>query len=211
MDNQEQQLEALSDIRKMMERSTRFLSLSGLSGIIIGLIAILGAFAAFWLFDFNIHETAFYDNDHKIILEFYLFLIAFFTLIFSLASGYYFTFKRAKKVNEKIWTSAFKRMLINTFIPLVTGGIFCLILIYHNQIILVAPSTLVFYGLALLNGSKYTLPDIRYLGLCEIVLGLIASFYVGYGLIFWTIGFGFLHIFYGLIMYKKYDYETTNR
>jgi len=211
MNNQEQQLEALTDIRKMMERSTKFLSLSGLSGVIIGIIAILGAVTAFWILNFNINETDFYNINYKFDTEIKLFFTALITLILSLFAGYYFTFKRAKKANEKIWTNAFKRMLINTFIPLFTGGTFCLILIYHGQIWLVAPATLVFYGLALINGSKYTLPDIRYLGISEIVLGLIASIFIGYGLIFWTIGFGFLHIFYGIIMYKKYDNETIDR
>jgi len=70
---------------------------------------------------------------------------------------------------------------------------------------LIAPVMLVFYGLALINASKYTLNDIRYLGYAETVIGLIACFFVDYGLLAWTIGFGALHIIYGLMMFYKYE------
>jgi len=90
-------------------------------------------------------------------------------------------------------------------IPLVAGGLFVGGLLYHNEWRLVAPACLVFYGLALVNASKYTLTDIRYLGLLEIVLGLVNLYYADYGLYYWAIGFGLLHIIYGLIMWWKYD------
>jgi hypothetical protein len=64
---------------------------------------------------------------------------------------------------------------------------------------------LIFYGLALLNASKYTLKEIRYLGMSEICLGLIASAWVQFGIVFWGIGFGMLHIIYGTFMYFKYE------
>lgn len=80
-----------------------------------------------------------------------------------------------------------------------------MILIYQGHIELAAPATLVFYGLALLNASKYTLSDIRYLGLLEIVTGLMATFFIEYGLLFWAFGFGLLHIVYGIFMYYKYE------
>ena len=64
---------------------------------------------------------------------------------------------------------------------------------------------LIFYGLALINSSKYTFFEIRYLGIAEIVLGLIASVFVSSGLILWAAGFGLLHIIYGIIMYYKYE------
>jgi hypothetical protein len=92
-------------------------------------------------------------------------------------------------------------------IPLVAGGIFCIAMLYHGGafILLISPAMLIFYGLSLVNGSKYTLHDIRYLGCLEIVLGLIAVFNLGYGIIFWALGFGVLHIIYGALMWFKYD------
>ena len=126
-------------------------------------------------------------------------------MVASIVVGLILTWRSAKKNGQTIWDATAKRMLINLMIPLVTGGFFCMILLMHGLIGLVAPVTLIFYGLALINGSKYTLDDIRYLGICEIILGLLASIFIGYGLLFWAIGFGVLHIVYGMLMYNKYE------
>ena len=126
-------------------------------------------------------------------------------IVAAFASGIFFTVRKAKKKEQKIWDALTQRLLINLMIPLVAGGFFCLALLYHGYIGLIAPATLIFYGLALVNGSKYTLADVRVLGISEIVLGLIASFFLGYGLEFWMLGFGVLHILYGTIMYYKYE------
>ena len=125
--------------------------------------------------------------------------------LLAVASGIYFTTRKARRKGQKIWDQSALRMLTNLAIPLVVGGIFCLVLYRERQLLLVAPATLVFYGLALVNGSKYTLDDIRYLGFCQILLGIIGLFFPGYGLELWAIGFGALHIVYGLVMYRKYE------
>ena len=98
-----------------------------------------------------------------------------------------------------------KRLTINLMIPLITGGLFILAMLQNDEWRYVAPACLVFYGLALVNASKYTLTDIRYLGYAEIVLGLINTQFIGYGLYFWAAGFGLLHIIYGFSMWWKYD------
>ena len=49
------------------------------------------------------------------------------------------------------------------------------------------------------------LDTLKGLGLCEITLGLLSLYYIGYGLAFWVLGFGVLHIAYGLYMHIKYD------
>lgn len=211
MNQQEKQLETLTEIRSLMERSSRFISLSGLSGIFAGIFALLGASAVAFNYGFSF-DSMFYYNKAELETgepntSFFIFfsLLAFCMIISSLSAGYYFTSKRAQKNEQKVWDSSAKRLLINLFIPLVSGGLFCVILVYHELLPLVIPSTLIFYGLALLNASKYTLNDIRFLGICEIVLGLVSAIFVEYGLFFWTIGFGLLHIIYGTAMYYKYE------
>ena len=132
-------------------------------------------------------------------------LDAMFVLVGALSCGIYFTSRRARSKGQAIWDALTKRLLLQLAIPLLTGGIFCFALVYYDLTIFVAPTTLVFYGLALVNGSKYTLQDLFYLGLLEITLGLIAMFFPGAGLLFWAIGFGVLHIIYGTLMYQKYE------
>ncbi|SEO46893.1 hypothetical protein SAMN05444671_3525 [Flavobacterium sp. CF108] len=202
--NQKHQ-EDLAHIRSMMERSSRFISLSGLSGVFAGLSALIGGLYVYQLFKVNGIE---YFTDEHIILSgslvSELIWIGVIILVCAFVFGTFFTVRKSKKYNLPIWTSATKNMLFNLAVPLAAGGIFCLALIYHGYYGLVAPSTLLFYGLAVINAEKYTFSDIKYLGFSELFLGCISLFYIGYGLIFWILGFGILHIAYGLVMFKKY-------
>lgn len=190
-------LEELREIRSMMERSSRFISLSGLSGIFAGVFALIGAGVAYMY----LNNAQYYRQ-----LDFYTFFFtdAIVVLALSLTAGVYFTTRQAKRKGQKIWDSTSRRLLFNIAIPLVTGGIFILAML-EQMPALVASATLVFYGLALINASKFTLNDVRYLGFSEIVLGLVSAFFVQYGLFFWAIGFGVLHIIYGAAMYRKYE------
>lgn len=214
MDRRKEHLETLSEIRSLMERSSRFISLSGLSGVAAGICALIGAAAVFIYLDITpfSHRKLYYVTAESVekwgmgYLKFF-FLDAALVLIFAISFGIFFTTRKAKRKGQKIWDKLSQRLLINLLIPLVAGGIFCLALLKHGLFGLVAPATLIFYGLALVNASKYTLTDIHYLGLLEILLGLIAVFNIGYGLEFWAIGFGVLHIIYGLMMYFKYETE----
>lgn len=217
MNTEEKHLEDLREIRSIMERSSRFISLSGLSGVFAGIYALGGAFAV-WLYInqnpyarylFNSDLFNFFESmsgaDTKFKFMLFLGLDAAIVLVLAVTTGIYLTTRQARKKGQSIFDNSSKRMLINLAIPLVVGGFFCLGLLYHGLIGLVAPATLIFYGLALINGSKYTLTDIRYLGFCEIALGLVAMLFIGFGLVFWAIGFGVLHILYGTIMYFKYE------
>jgi len=216
MTEKEEQLGHLSEIKNMMEKSSRFLSLSGLTGIFAGVYALVGAYLVYS--DFNIIssdaasvtysefiKTANSGTDSVILKIQSLFTIGAIVLVLSLVTGYIFTSRKAKKQNLNVWDSTTKRMVVSLSIPLIAGGIFCLILIKHEVVGLIAPATLIFYGLALLNASKYTFNDVKYLGVLEIILGLVSAYYIGRGLLFWAVGFGVLHIVYGTVMYFKYD------
>jgi len=211
MNNQENHLETLSEIRSIMERSTKFISLSGLSGIFSGIFAILGAIPALIYFGYGIKAQNVYQYSRTADdLVNYPFFILFFgdallILTLAISTAIFLTIRNARKNGQPYYDASAKRLLINLFIPLAAGGIFCIILMLHGHFGMVAPATLLFYGLALFNAGKYTLNDIRYLGLCEIILGLISSYYVGYGILFWIAGFGVLHIIYGTVMYFKYE------
>lgn len=211
-DQNQAHLENLSEIRNLMERSSRFISLSGLSGVFAGIIALIGAAVAFWYFDSSLYypdyTSRIFTPDWQVRLDTVLFVLldASIVLVLAIGVGIFFTTRRARKKGLNIWDPVAIRLMTNLAIPLVTGGIFILILVFKfHGVALAAPATLIFYGLGLINASKYTLNDIRYLGVSEIILGLIASFFAGYGLLFWAIGFGLLHIIYGTVMYYKYE------
>lgn len=202
-----QHLEAIQDIRNMMKKSTRFLSLSGLSGVFAGIFALVGAYVA------HLYLVAIYTSctrgDMRALdrneIYFNFILIAAVVLTLSISTAYFFSNRKAKREGNKLFDHTAVRVLINLCVPLVAGGLFCLALLYHGAIVFIVPCMLLFYGMALINASKYTYDDIRYFGICEIVLGLINAFNLGNGLLYWSLGFGVLHIVYGAVMWFKYE------
>lgn len=197
--------EDLLHIRSMMERSSRFISLSGLSGVFAGITALVGGAYAFKILkDNGIHYFDGQTKQFSLDLILQLSIVAVLILFVALFFGVWFTVRKSRKNNLVIWTSTTKKLLSSLMMPLLTGGFVCIALIYQNLFVLVAPLTLVFYGLALINAEKYTFSDIKYLGLSEVVLGILALFFLGSGFVFWMLGFGIMHIFYGLFLFKKY-------
>ncbi len=200
----------LASIRSLMERSSKFISLSGFSGVLAGIYALIGAAAAyFMLYDdgdrmYSVHispDTAIFED--KILVR--VMMIAGVVLFFSVATGMILTYQKAKRKNQPMWGKASKDLLYSMLVPLLSGGFLIMILLYRGYYGVVAPASLIFYGLALIGASNFTFTDVRFLGLCDVVLGLIAACLPGYGLVFWALGFGVLHIVYGSVMYFKYD------
>ena len=213
MFNPQTPVNTLQDIKQMMERSSRFISLSGWSGIAAGTCALVGAYFGHIALRGNYYSVSTSNQDENSYFPFLLrqlfydrlFHIALITFIAAFISAFVFTYIRSRKNNTPIWSTTARRLLINVCIPMITGGIYLLKLIENGTYGLIAPGCLIFYGLALINGSKYTLSEIRYLGYCEIILGIISCWYIGWGLYFWAIGFGLLHIIYGTVMWYKYE------
>ena len=204
------QLKDINAIRHMMERSNKFISLSGLSGVIAGVAALAGAALARHKMVSGYRNelietvwTPFFMGN----LEFYSFYVldALVVLVVAIGAGIIPTIARAKKKKQNIFNPTAYRMFINLFIPIIAGGLFCLTLINYSLFGLIAPCMLIFYGLALINASHYTINDIRYLGYLEIILGLINCLYPGKGIYFLAFGFGVMHIVYGLLIYFKYE------
>lgn len=198
--NTQEQIETLKDIRKMMNRSVRFLSLSGFAGIFAGLYALIAGFTAYWYMDKSIFFNSYTSDD-----KYFFILLAACTLVLAITTAFIFTNRKVRKQGLSLWNETTKVALINFSIPLFAGGVLCLALIYNEMFALLAPATLIFYGLSLISVSKHTFEHIKILGVFQITLGLINAFFLGYGLIFWIIGFGILHIIYGVFMYLKYD------
>lgn len=196
----------LASIRTLMERSVKFLSLSGLSGVLAGVYALTGAAIAYYMIYYPYFPFGFrfyYVNEEQVIGK--LLTIALGVLFLSLGTGYLLSARKAKKAGQQVWNKSSRQLVINLLIPLVTGGLFILILLSRGYFIIVASACLIFYGLALINASRNTYEEVRYLGFLEIILGLASALLPGYGLIFWALGFGVLHIIYGAVMHYRYD------
>jgi hypothetical protein len=206
---QQDTLQEVKDIRRLMERSSRFISLSGLSGVAAGVFALVGAgigrYVIFKDYYKYYRDSNFFDTNDFIKLRVPLIGLAAAVFAAAFLSAFYFTWRKSNNQGRSLWDHTSRRLFWNMVIPLVAGGLFILGMLQHDNWRFVAPACLIFYGLALVNASKYTLTDIRYLGYCEIIVGLINMQWLGYGLYFWAFGFGVLHIVYGVVMWWKYE------
>jgi hypothetical protein len=219
MDSNLSPVDALQNIRQMMDKSSRFISLSGLSGISAGICALIGAWQAYQVIHSaspnkvaaqlrHAYEEAPSSFTQVNLTDFMgnkLFIIATATFIGAFVTAFFFTWLRSQKTNVPLWGTQARRLLINTSVPMLAGGIYLLALIQNKAYGLIAPGCLIFYGLALVNASKYTLNEVRFLGYSQLLLGGINLLYIGQGLYFWAAGFGILHIVYGSIMWFKYE------
>ncbi|MGJ8683965.1 MAG: hypothetical protein ACSHWW_05040 [Nonlabens sp.] len=204
-------LDDLKEIRSIMDKSTRFISLSGMSGVMAGIYALIGSVVGYCIInDAGIRRDTFsYEKlmvssiaeNHGMLII----LVAGIVALLSIVTAFLLTQKKARKHKQSIWSSQTKRLVAHFAIPLFTGGVIVLVLLQYKIIGLVAPAMLIFYGLACVNASKYTIGTVLYLGLTCIALGLINTQFIGYGLYFWAAGFGICHIVYGAVMYYKYD------
>ena len=210
MENQSEYIEDLRVIKKVMEESSRFLSLSGLAGLFAGLIALAGALTAVFVFfdgkfllegGYFAGETA----ESLLQLKIQLSVLALLVLMLALGVSLWFSYRKSVQKGLSMWTPVSKRLLVNLMVPLITGGLLIIIFYFQYNWQLVIPSMLIFYGLALVGAGKFTYNDVFYLGLIEIITGIASVIFPVYGILFWCFGFGLLHIIYGLLLYRKYE------
>lgn len=202
MKEQQDYIRDIVAMRSMMERSSKFLSLSGWAGIMAGIYALTGAYVAYSVLDFNTEGVA---NAYEASNFTKVVLLGLLILVLAIGTAIFLSAKKAHKRGEKLWNPTARRLLLNMAVPLVAGGLLVLIMIAKGLVGFVAPLTLIFYGLALYNASKFTYEEVRSLGLIQIVLGLVSAYFVGYGLLFWAIGFGVFHIIYGIYMHYRHE------
>ena len=207
MKTDEEYIKDLSEIRHMMEKSTKFLSLAGWSGIMAGIYALAGAYVIYLQFGSGAVEILHGGISNPGMQENILKVIAIATVVLILAVGtcIFLSHKKARKNNEVLWNATTRRLVLNMAIPLTAGGLLILILISNGRYELMAPLTLIFYGLSLVNASRFTFDELRYMGIFEIALGLLSAYLIDLSLLLWSLGFGILHIIYGIYMHWRYE------
>ncbi len=205
MNKERDYISDIAEIRSMMDRSSKFLSLSGWAGILAGIYALVGAYIAYGFFRFNPTEIVYnaFGTASSGLLN--IISLAASILVLSISTAVFLSYRRAKKTGEKLWNATSRRLLANMSIPLVSGGVLLLVFIFHGLDGLLAPLTLLFYGLALYSAGNFTYKEVRFLGVIQIGLGLISSCFIEYGLLFWALGFGLMHIVYGIYIHLKYE------
>jgi hypothetical protein len=205
MKDKQDYIRDIAEIRSMMERSSKFLSLSGWAGIMAGIYSLTGAFIAYKFLNFNPGQIAYTIEPGRLPDLPKVIILAVLILILAIGTAFFVSYKKANQKGENGWNPTSRRLLVSMAVPLVTGGILILIFISKNLLGLIAPFTLIFYGLALYNAGKYTYDEVKFMGIIQIGLGLISSWFIEYGLLFWSFGFGIVHIVYGIYMHLRYE------
>jgi hypothetical protein len=203
MKEEQDYIRDIAQIRAIMERSSKFLSLAGWAGIMAGLYALAGAYIAYEVLNFNPDRIIYNLPQSTGLLK--VIALAVVILLLAIGTAIFLSYNKATKRGEKLWNAIVKRLVVNMALPLVVGGLLILILIAKGMIGFMAPFTLLFYGLALYNAGRFTYEIIKSLGLIQIGLGLLSAYYIEYGLICWALGFGALHILYGIYMHYRYE------
>lgn len=199
------QTEDIKAIRQMMEKSSKFLSFNGLSIVVAGLFAIAGAAFAYYYLSRIPGHRSFTPADRTL----FLLVDAIIVLAMSVCSVTYFCWRKARKNKLSLLNSTTRRAAYHLLFPLVAGGIFSLIFLLRGDADVAGASTLLFYGLGLINASKYSFNELHLLGIVEVVLGLLAAVFLHKSILLWVAGFGVCHIIFGLIMYYKYEIRKT--
>jgi hypothetical protein len=207
MKQEQRYIEDIAEIRSMMERSSKFLSLSGLAGVIVGIYALVGTYIIYQIFNFHPENilSGEMQSESSSSQSSKVYLLGLGMLVLAIGTAVYLSAKKAVQKGEKAWNASSRRLLVQMAVPLLAGGILILILLAKGMIGSIAPLTLIFYGLALFNAGNFTYREVKSLGIIEIILGLAAAYFMQYGLVFWAIGFGAFHIVYGIYMYFRYE------
>lgn len=207
MSNEHQYSRELIEIRDLMERSTRFLSLSGLAGVLAGIYALVGVYVASNILDYDplALGAQFMAEGPIPAALIQLLSLGLTVLVLALGSAIFLASKKARKRGEPAWNPTSRRLLTHLAVPLFAGGLLILVMISQGMIIWIAPMTLIFYGLGLYNASKFTYEHAKILGIIMAGLGILNAYFLEYGLLFWALGFGVAHILYGIYMYLRYE------
>ena len=194
--NKDKALESVNEIKELMEKSSKFISVSGLAAILAGIYALAGAYIA---------TQVITPETHLIVTLEFMAIIALSVLAAAAVTAGILSYCKSQKTGQSFFSRLTYRALWNFSLPMLTGGIVCISILMHEYYDILASVMLLFYGLALVNASKFTYSSVAWLGYAFLVLGVIDCFFEGHALMFWTIGFGGFHLLYGILFYLQYE------
>jgi len=204
MDKKDKHIEDLRAIHNLMERSSIFVNLSGIGAIIVGLCALAGSWFA--------HRILWqYSLAPYTLTELKLSLLTLAAIVFFSALGIYvlFVWLRSRQLKAKFWNATARKISINFGVPFLSGSLVVFHLLTNDYISMVAPVSIIVYGIAVFCASHNSFVESRLLAVLEIALGVVALWFPGQGLWFWMVGFGLLHILYGIVFWFNHERKTT--
>lgn len=198
--NKDKALESVFEIKELMEKSSKFISISGIAAILAGIYALVGAYIATQVITQDTYLSAILSS---------MAIIASSVLAAAAVTAGILSYYKSKKTGQKFFSRLTYRALWNFSLPMLAGGVVCVSILMRGYYDIMASVMLLFYGLALVNTSKFTYSSVAWLGYAFICLGTVDSFWTGHSLLFWAIGFGGFHILYGILFYLHYERKKS--
>lgn len=196
--------ESIKVIRDIMERSAGYTIFSGLSGIIAGLLSLIGCYLSeqVWAGEQTIDQ-----NAHYLIIWFSILALA-------IVQDRVLAERKARKSGQTTWTPA-TYQAIKAILPgmcLAFALSLRALIIYDYDAI---PAICILgYAVSLCAAGMFSIYELRVFGVVQLVTGVIALFlpliprfnHPQTALYFMALSFGVYHIIYGLIMWRKYGW-----
>jgi hypothetical protein len=196
----------ITAIRSMMERSSKFLALSGQAAVMAGLYALAGSLIAWKIL--KLHPESMVPNSGMSSPGSAemggLVMTALLMLLLAAGTAILLSLRNAQKRGEKLWSPVARRLLSGMALPLISGGLLMIIFWMNGLPAYSFALSLIFYGFSMCNASRFTFPELNFLGMMLIGLGLLSACLLTYALLIWALGFGLLHIIYGLYIHFRY-------
>ena len=178
--------ENLRVIRQVMERSTKYSTLSGLSGVLVGLTAIVGVAATRSVRDI-------YDHPLRLAL---IWLI-----VLAVAVGIDFVRnkRRAARVGKQVVSPLGAHILVAALPAFFAGAVLTAFFALHHLLFYVWGAWMLCYGLAICAVGLFSVRPVSYLGMAFALAGALTLFLQAPDpLAMMALTFGGFHIAYGL-------------
>ncbi len=185
--------ENLRVIRQLMERSTKYSTFSGFSGILAGAASITGCLVTRSLSqtDPAAFRVAFLVTWSLVIL-------------FAIGADYLLTKRRAARVGKRVLSRLGKQMFLASAPGLGTGALLTLYFLRHNLLGDIYPVWMLCYGIAVCAVGLFSQREVSYLGAAFLLAGAATLLFCPtFGLPMMAVTFGAFHILYGIAVSRK--------
>jgi hypothetical protein len=181
-------MDNLSFIRSTMERATAFTAVPGWGGVAMGITALVAAALA---------QTRATENEW---LAAWLGASA-----LALTIGGWSMAVKARRAGTSVLSYSGRRFVLSYVPPLAVGGLLTLVLVRAGLYGALPGTWLLLYGTGVVTGGAYSVRVVPIMGLCFMALGALALLAPpDWGDWLMALGFGGLHIIFGLIIARRY-------
>jgi len=188
--------ENLKLIREVMERSARYTNFSGLSGVLSGVLALIGCAVTYWI------------NDHVAVSrQDMLYILTWCTvLVLAIAQDLLLAHRNARKSGQSIWNPATYQVFKAIFPGVFFAGVISFVALYDGAIDAIPAIWALGYGAALCAAGLFTTREVWRYGLLQMATGTAGLFLMSkppYSLYLVALCFGLYQIAFGICMTRK--------